>query len=67
MSKNNYYAIRKGRKSDVIVESWDECEELTSGFKGAEFKGFKIKYEAMHYLDTNLSYDVCPHCKRIIE
>jgi hypothetical protein len=38
--KNKYYAIRKGHRSCVVVQSWDECKTLTDGCPGAIFKGF---------------------------
>lgn len=46
----NYYAIRTGRECNVIVESWEECEKLVIGFKGAEFKGFISISKANKYL-----------------
>ena len=38
--KKAYYAVKKGRKSNVIVLTWAECEQLVKGFSGAVFKGF---------------------------
>ena len=35
-----YYAVRKGRKNNVIVSTWAECDALVTGFPGAVFKGF---------------------------
>lgn len=43
--KNKYYAIRKGHRSNIIVQSWDECKRLTSGCPGAIFKGFPAHEE----------------------
>ena len=39
MSKK-YYAIRHGRQSGIVVKTWAKCQELTTGFAGASFKGF---------------------------
>jgi viroplasmin and RNaseH domain-containing protein len=49
--KNNkkYYAIIEGRKSDLVVESWEECAKLTQGCK-SKFKGFSTMAEAKSYL-----------------
>jgi len=44
-----YYAVRKGRKPG-IYNSWDECSENVTGFKGAEFKSFKTPEEAEKYI-----------------
>ena len=52
--KKNFYAIRKGRECDSIVDSWEECEKLVKGFKGAEFKGFATYDEAEDYLDEHV-------------
>jgi len=51
--KKNFYAIRKGWQCNAIVDSWEECEPLVSGFKGSEFKGFVTFDEAEDYLDEN--------------
>lgn len=37
-----HYAIRVGRKNNVIVNTWDECEALVSEYPGAIYKSFKI-------------------------
>lgn len=46
-----YYAVRKG-KAACVVTSWRECQELTSGYPGAEFKGFNTEPEAQEYVKT---------------
>jgi len=38
----HYYAVKKGRKSGVVVKSWNECEALVKGFPGAIYKGFSL-------------------------
>ena len=38
----NFYAVRKGRKSGVVVKTWTECEQLVKGFPGAIYKGFSL-------------------------
>lgn len=36
-----YYAIRKGRKENIVVTSWDECSKLVTGFPKSVFKSFE--------------------------
>lgn len=38
--KKKYYVVWKGYKTGIL-ESWEECKELTHGFNGAEYKSFK--------------------------
>jgi viroplasmin and RNaseH domain-containing protein len=52
--KKNFYAIRKGRQGQAIVDSWEACEKLVKGFRGSEFKGFATYDEAEDYLDENV-------------
>lgn len=59
--KKNFYAIRKGRQGQAIVDSWEECEKLVKGFGGSEFKGFPTYDEAEDYLDENFQ---CATLKR---
>jgi len=35
-----YYAIRRGRESNQVVDSWAKCSSLVTGFPGAIYKGF---------------------------
>lgn len=44
-----YYAIKEGRRNNLIVENWKECSELTQGYKSV-FKSFATKDEAENYL-----------------
>lgn len=45
----NFYAVRKGL-STGIVETWEECKQMTTGISGAEYKGFNTIEEAERYL-----------------
>lgn len=45
-----YYAIKKGRKTGVFT-NWPEAQAQVSGFKGAEYKSFSTKNEAIDYLE----------------
>ena len=51
---NRCYAIKKGIKCGVIVDTWDECKLLVDGFSGAIFKGFRTFREAEEWLHTKL-------------
>jgi len=48
--KKKWYAVRKGRTSNIIVTSWKECSLLVTGFSGARFKSFEIESEANDFL-----------------
>ncbi len=45
-----YYAVKIGRKSLVIVNSWKECYPLVNGFEGAIFRSFKTLPQAEGWL-----------------
>ncbi|QQK75535.1 viroplasmin family protein [Salicibibacter cibarius] len=45
MAKKKYYVVWKGRNPG-IYQSWPECQEQVSGYKGARFKSFSSKEEA---------------------
>lgn len=47
-----FYAVRRGRKSNVIVKSWPECEKLVSGFSGAIYKGFAYYDDAVNFAES---------------
>ncbi len=49
MAAKKFYAVRKGLRTGLF-ESWDECKAVTTGFPGAEYKGFTVKAEALAYL-----------------
>ena len=46
-----YYAVKKGQKTGIF-ESWESCKEQVQGFKGAFFKKFKTKQEALIFLNN---------------
>lgn len=46
------YAIKVGRKSNIIVDNWKECQALTESFSGAKFKSFKDINLAKNYLEN---------------
>lgn len=49
-----YYAVKEG-KNPGIYNTWDECEKEVKGFKGAKYKKFKTKEEALNFIgDINI-------------
>lgn len=46
---NKFYAVKNGRKIGVY-ETWAECKEQVNGYKGAEFKSFNTREEALSYI-----------------
>lgn len=49
VAKKKYYAV-KGTLTPTIIESWPECERRVRGVKGALFKGFGSRPEAVAWL-----------------
>lgn len=47
--KNNYYAVKCGRRTGVYG-SWDECREQVDGHPGAIYKGFKYNADAVAFM-----------------
>jgi viroplasmin and RNaseH domain-containing protein len=47
-----YYAVKNGRKSNVIVRSWAECKDLVHKFPKAQYKSFETLEDAEKYLAT---------------
>lgn len=46
-----YYAVRQGRQVGIFTD-WNECKRLVTGYKGAEFKGFTSRDDALAYLEA---------------
>ena len=44
-----YYGVRIGRNPGIYTD-WNECKKSVTGFKGAQFKGFKTLKEAEDYV-----------------
>ena len=44
-----YYGVRIGRNPGIYTE-WNDCKNSVTGFKGAQFKGFKTLKEAEDYV-----------------
>ncbi len=47
---NKYYAVKKGRKENVIVRSWGECKKLVHKYPSAKYKSFLTREAAKKYL-----------------
>lgn len=45
-----YYAVKKGRNTGVFL-TWAECEQQVKGFKGAVYKSFKTREEAVQFIE----------------
>ena len=45
-----YYAVRKGRKSNVIVNTWSKARRLVEHVSGAQYHSFSTLQEARAYL-----------------
>ena len=46
MGKKNYYVVKEGSKVGIF-NNWTECQASVKGYKGAVFKGFETKAEAL--------------------
>ncbi|EHQ90070.1 viroplasmin family protein [Desulfosporosinus youngiae] len=57
MAKKNFYIVKKGHKTGIF-DNWAECQASVKGYKGAVFKGFETKAEALEWL--NGSEDTTP-------
>ena len=53
-SKNNYYAVKAGRKPG-IYETWSECQEQIMGYSGAVYQGFVKLEDAEAYMSVATS------------
>lgn len=45
-----YYAVRNGKEGKKIYTTWEDCKVNTEGQKGAKFKGFYNREDALEYL-----------------
>jgi len=48
-----YYSVFKGFNTGIF-ESWKDCEKQVKGYKGAKYKKFKTKKEALDFLNLGL-------------
>ncbi len=45
-----YYAVKSGKKTGVFL-TWEECKAQVEGVKGAQYKSFSTREEALAYLE----------------
>ena len=55
ISVDKYYAVRRGRASNVIYTSWLGCKAQVHQYPGAEYKSFTRYDEAIAYLQIRIS------------
>ncbi|MDO0821430.1 ribonuclease H family protein [Desulfosporosinus nitroreducens] len=48
MAKKNYYVVKSGHKLGIF-NNWPECQASVKGYKGALYKGFETKAEALEW------------------
>ena len=53
--KSKVYAVARGAEGAKIYNSWEQCERNVKGFKGARYKSFKTKEEAMQWIQLILA------------
>ncbi len=54
MGKKNYYVVKEGAKIGIFT-NWAECQASVKGYKGAVFKGFETKAEALEWQNGSVS------------
>lgn len=50
MGKKNFYAVKAGFQVGLFT-NWPECQSAVKGYKGAVYKGFETKDEALAWLE----------------
>ena len=50
MGKKNFYVVKVGSKRGIF-NNWTECQASVKGYKGAVFKGFETKTEALKWFN----------------
>ncbi len=48
--KKKFYAVKKGYETGIF-NTWADCQKQTQGYKGALFKSFTVKEDAVAYLN----------------
>lgn len=49
-NEQKFYAVRAGKQPGVYL-TWKECQDNTTGFKGASYKSFLSRKEAQDFVD----------------
>jgi ribonuclease HI len=53
LGKKNYYVVKEGAKVGLF-NNWSECLASVKGYKGAVYKGFETKVEALEWLNGSV-------------
>ena len=59
MGKKNYYVVKEGSKVGTFT-NWTECLASVKGYKGAVYKGFETKAEALEWLNGSVKTSTDP-------
>lgn len=51
-----YYAVKVGKNPGIYM-TWPECQQEVQGYKGAKYKKFKTKEEALNFINGNASLE----------
>jgi len=57
LGKKNYYVVKEGSKVGLF-NNWQECLLSVKGYKGAVYKGFETKPEALEWLNSSTKTSV---------
>jgi len=57
LGKKNYYVVKEGSKVGIFT-NWNECQASVKGYKGAVFKGFETKAEALDWFNGRVSVSI---------
>lgn len=52
MAKSKFYAVAKGRRTGIFG-TWADCQAQVNGFRGAVFKSFTLRGDAVKFLEAN--------------
>ena len=53
--KSKFYGVARGAEGAKIYDTWSQCERNVKGYKGARYKSFKTKEEAMQWIQLILA------------
>ena len=59
MGKKNYYVVKEGSQVGIF-NNWPECLASVKGYKGAVYKGFETKAEALEWLNGSVRVSTDP-------
>jgi ribonuclease HI len=57
LGKKNYYVVKVGSKVGIF-NNWSECLASVKGYKGAVYKGFETKAEALEWQNGRVYADI---------